>query len=158
VHVFGLLCIANFIKWQVNSGHLYYPNNSIYSSRTEVISYCELRSTITDISADGLVKSLIWKILSNLVKHNGVRTCIYNLTGHYCLQSCIHTYLSACLSVFLSVCTSVHPLACPSIFLCTCTCLLPVCLSVCLPACQCPFFVFHPIFKSQHIFEFSVNP
>jgi len=26
------------------------------------------------MSADGLVKSLIWKILANLVKHNGVRT------------------------------------------------------------------------------------
>ena len=32
-----------------------------------------------DMSADGLVKSLIWKILANLVKHNGVRTLDMNL-------------------------------------------------------------------------------
>ena len=49
--------------------------HSMYSSRTEVISYCEQRSAVTDLSADGLVKSVIWKILANLVKHNGVSTC-----------------------------------------------------------------------------------
>ena len=70
------------MKWQINSSHLFHPDNSMYSSRTEVMSYCELRSVATDVSADGLVKSLIWKILANLVKHNGVCTlhaCIYYL-------------------------------------------------------------------------------
>ena len=46
----------------------------MYSSRTEVMSYCEQRSATTDTSIE-LVKSLIWKILGNLVKHNGVSNC-----------------------------------------------------------------------------------
>lgn len=112
------------MKWQVKSGHLFHPNNSIYSSRTEVISYCELRSTVTDMSADGLVKSLIWKILANLVKHNGVCTCSYNLT---LLPPSLHTCLSVCLYIRLSICPS--------------TCWLPVCLSVCLPVPICLFFI-----------------
>jgi len=118
------------MKWQVKSGHLFHPNNSIYSSRTEVISYCELRSTVTDMSADGLVKSLIWKILANLVKHNGVCTCSYNLT---LLPPILHTCLSVCLSVHPSICLSIY--------------LPATCVSVSLPACA-HLFVFHLIFKS----------
>lgn len=117
--------IANFSSGKyIVLSHLFHPNNSMYSSRTEVISYCELRSTITDMSADGLVKSLIWKILANLVKHNGVCTCIYNLT---LLHAILQTYLSFC----LSVCTSIHWSIRLSVHLPAC--LLLVCLSVCLP-------------------------
>ncbi|XP_068695445.1 protein transport protein Sec16A-like isoform X2 [Montipora foliosa] len=47
------------------------PLSSRYSSRTEVITFCEKRSTVISSSADGVVKSLVWKVLANLVKHNG---------------------------------------------------------------------------------------
>ena len=132
--------IANFSSGKyIVLSHLFHPNNSMYSSRTEVISYCELRSTITDMSADGLVKSLIWKILANLVKHNGVCTCIYNLT---LLHTILQTYLSFCLSLCLSVHLSIGPSVYLSIY-------LPACYScVCQSAWLCPLF-FHPVFKSQ---------
>lgn len=63
----------------------------MYSSRTEVMSYCEQRSATTDTSVE-LVKSLIWKILGNLVKHNGVSNC--------------ESFLSL---MVLWFCLSVHP-------------------------------------------------
>lgn len=98
----------------------------MYSSRTEVISYCEQRSIITDMSSDGLVKSLIWKLLANLVKHNGVCTYIYNFTENYCLQACLPAYLSVfCLSVCLPACM---PAACVCVCQSTCPC-LSVCFS-----------------------------
>ena len=45
---------------------------SRYSSRTEVMAFCEKRSCGAILTTDGVVKSLVWKVLGSLVKHNGV--------------------------------------------------------------------------------------
>ncbi|XP_074626048.1 uncharacterized protein LOC141884189 isoform X4 [Acropora palmata] len=47
------------------------PLSSRYSSRTEVITFCEKRITGIELSGDGIVRSLMWKVLASLVKHNG---------------------------------------------------------------------------------------
>ncbi|XP_029196226.2 protein transport protein Sec16A-like isoform X7 [Acropora millepora] len=47
------------------------PLSSRYSSRTEVITFCEKRITGIELSGDGIVRSLVWKVLASLVKHNG---------------------------------------------------------------------------------------
>lgn len=53
---------------------LWFLPASRYSSRTEVIGFCEKRIAGIELSGDGIVRSLVWKVLANLVKHNGVWT------------------------------------------------------------------------------------
>lgn len=36
------------------------------------MAFCEKRSCGDILATDGVVKSLVWKVLGNLVKHNGV--------------------------------------------------------------------------------------
>lgn len=60
--------IALYLTWHL----LWFLPASRYSSRTEVITFCEKRITGIELSGDGIVRSLVWKVLASLVKHNGV--------------------------------------------------------------------------------------